>query len=486
MLIHAEWLPLLALGIGSFLVYIVARIVTRRNAVLAVCTSLVYAVALFLMLRMALRPGIWDVATLPPAIFEEALWIEPGAVLISLVSLALGLLVTIYSGRYLALDHRYEFYYPLLLLISAGIVGMVLAIDLFTLYLFTALTSATAYVLVAFRRRTMTSIEAGFKYAIMGGMATVVLLAGIGYYYRETGQLAIAWAGGPHGTWIAVGIGLMLFAYAVKAAVVPAHTWLPDAYGRAPSSVAVLSGMVVEASIYVLLKLGLRLGWPPRQLGWMLLGLGLANMTLGNLMGLMQVYGKRLLGYSSIAQVGYMLLALGVGLVFELPAAIAAGMFLVVVHGIMKALAFLCKGACHFYCDVTRLEQLDGVVHRMPAVTLCFAVALAGLAGIPPLAGFFAKWQVFASLLARPNLATLIATIVLAANILLGLGYYLPMIARFFRPLAGQPRVHVSPWMLAPIIVLTLAMAVLVIYPQPLFELTERTAHVVISWGVPR
>ncbi len=485
MLTHAEWWPILALGGGSFLMYVVARIV-RRNHVLAVCTGLVFSVALFWLLRLAQDVAARGAGSIAPAAPTDALWAEPAALLISSVALVLGLLVTIYSGRYLALDQRYEYYYPLLLLLTAGILGMVLANDLFTLYLFTALTSSSAYVLVAFRRRTMTAIEAGFKYAILGGMATVVLLAGIGHYYRETGSLAMA-AGRPLTLWAAVGIGMMLFAFGVKGAIVPAHTWLPDAHGRAPSSVsALLSGVVIEASVYVVLKLGLRLGLPSAHLGWALIVAGLVNMTLGNLMGLMQVYGKRLLGYSSIAQVGYMLLAFGIGLAFDLPAAIAAGLFLIVAHAAMKGLAFLCKGICHFYCAATRLDELDGMIHRMPLVTICFAIALGSLAGVPPLAGFVGKWQLLASLLAAPSPASVIMTTVFALNVLVSLGYYIPFIGRLFRPSGDQGRVRVSAWMLAPVVLLGAAVVLLGVYPQPLLTLTERAAYIVYAWGVQR
>ena len=107
------------------------------------------------------------------------------------IALGLGLLVAIYSGRYLALDRRYETYYPLLLLLVAGLMGMVLAADLFNLYLFCELMSVAAYVLVAFRRHTDTAIEAGFKYLIMGSVGTIMMLMGISLIYRETGSLAL-------------------------------------------------------------------------------------------------------------------------------------------------------------------------------------------------------------------------------------------------------------------------------------------------------
>ena len=146
-------LPLACLAAGAFAVYLVARLWTNRNNLLA-------------------------------------LRADPGASVVAGVALGLGLLVTVYSGRYLALDRRYETYYPLLLLLVTGLVGMVMAVDLFNLYMFCELMSATAYVLVAFRRHTDTAIEAGFKYLVMGSVGTITILMGISFIYRETGQHA--------------------------------------------------------------------------------------------------------------------------------------------------------------------------------------------------------------------------------------------------------------------------------------------------------
>jgi len=397
----------------------------------------------------------------------------------------LGLLVALYSGRYLALDHRYEYYYPLLLLLSAGLTGMVMAVDLFTLYLFTVLTSAAAYVLVAFRRRTETAIEAGFKYAIMGGTGAILLLAGVGYLYRETGSLALPLNARGIPPWGALGMALVLAGYVIKGAVVPAHTWLPDAHGRAPSSIsAMLSGIVIEVNLYVLVKVGLGIGWPARQLGWLLVGLSLANMTVGNALALMQVYGKRLLGYSSIAQMGYIMMALGLGLAYGQSEALSAGLFLLVGHAAMKGLAFLCKGICHFYCGATLIEELDGIAGRVPVTGACFVVGLAGLAGVPLLAGFVGKWQLVVSALriAGPGVSLVIAVFVL--NSLVSLGYYVPLIGRILKSGEhGGERTRVSLWMLFPTVVLALLVVALGMYPQPVLILTREAASFLLTWG---
>ena len=479
-------MPLLCLGVGAFLIYLISRVITRRNRPLAALTAITYSAALASTLWLAtwVRRGEYP-AWSPTGDCSPVILMEPGALLLTIVSLSLGLLVAIYSGRYLALDRRYEDYYPLLLLLSAGVVGLVMAADLFTLYLFTVLASAAAYVLVAFRRSTETAIEAGFKYLIMGGLGAILILTGVGHVYRATGTLSLPLKAADKGLWSRVGMAFIVGGYAIKSALVPAHTWLPDAHGRAPSSIsALLSGILIEANLYALVKVGLGLGWPPRQLGWLLLALSLLNMIVGNVLALVQDYGKRLLGYSSIAQVGYVMMAFGVGLIYNRPAAMAAGLFLIVAHAAMKGLAFLCKGICHFYCQATLIEDLRGMGRRVPVTSGCFVIALAGLIGIPPLAGFMGKWQILSSMLRNADVIVWAAIAALVLNSLVSLGYYLRLIWLIVSPTnAENDRVHVSNWMLLPIVVLAGLVVFIGVYPGPVLSLADEAGRFLLAWG---
>ncbi|TFG69997.1 MAG: hypothetical protein E4H27_06510, partial [Anaerolineales bacterium] len=232
-------LPLICLVGGAFAVYLTARLVTRQNAVLASLTALVLILSLILVgqldsdTRLAVTNGgpmpAWGNFT-PGAVFLQA---DPGAVLIAEVALGLGIFVALFSGRYLALDKRYETYYPLLLLLMTGIIGMVLAVDLFNLYLFCELMSLCTYVLVAFRRRTDTAIEAGFKYLIMGSVGTITMLFGISYVFRATGSIILPIANCMDTLAGRTGLAFLMVGFGIKSAVVPLHTWLPDAHGRA-------------------------------------------------------------------------------------------------------------------------------------------------------------------------------------------------------------------------------------------------------------
>lgn len=461
--------PILCLGVGAFSIYLVARLVLERNAWLASLTALTFAAALVTTVpvtvatRRARQAGAalpaWGSAGGASVMFRS----DPGALVIIGIALGLGVLTSIYSGRYLSHDRRYDLYYPLLLLMMTGLCGMVLAADLFTLYLFCELMSLAAYTLVAFRRHMRTAIEAGFKYLIMGSVGTLIFLAGMVLVFRERGTIVLPpvapVSGEPLGTWARAGLAFFVVGLGVKSALVPLHTWLPDAHGRAPSSIsALLSGIIIQSAFYALLKTCLGVGMSARALGGMLIVLSTANMTLGNVMALTQTETKRLLGYSTIAQVGYMVLGIGVGLHYGIPEAVQAGFFLLVAHGVMKGVAFLSNGVCYFHRHTTTIGELHGTALRFPLVAVTFSVALGGLAGVPPLAGFISKWFILGEALrpAEPLAYVGLATFLL--NSVLGLGYYLPLTARLFTApdggTEGAPqRIRVSPWMAIPLVV---------------------------------
>jgi proton-translocating NADH-quinone oxidoreductase chain N len=521
-------LPLACLAGGAFAVYLVARLLGALwpaahrdaaagvvNPLLAALTALVFAVALVTWGGLVARtpfdvdPGAepTDAARLlfpawgydrPAGVVLRA---EPGALVLSGIALVLGLLVAVYSGRYLAFDRRHETYYPLLLLLVTGLVGMLLTADLFNLYMCCELMSLAAYALVGFRRRTAAAVEAGFKYLIMGSVGTIVLLMGISFLYRSRGHLALPAVATlsypkPANRWSQVGLACVMVGLAVKSALVPLHTWLPDAHGRAPSSIsALLSGIVIQSTFYAGVKVCLGLGFPARSLGWVLIWLSMVNMLLGNGMALVQESAKRLLAYSTVAQMGYVMLSIGIGMRYGAPEAVAVGFLLLLAHALMKGLAFLCKGACSFYAadspsadahasaegESDEIEDLRGTLRRQPLVAIAFSLALAGLIGVPPLAGFSAKWFMLQQALRTasapkpgvpPPTLIYVGLVVFGFNTVVSLGYFLPMIGAILGPpLLDQPetdhRVRTSAWMVVPLVILALAVIGIGVYPGP-------------------
>ena len=476
-------IPLVCLLAGAFSIYLIARLITPRNEVLALLTTGVFAATLVALMELGRRSNQAQRLGLPGPIWGNrgpngaALHADAGALVISAVAAALGLCVALYCGRYLALDRRYKVTYPLLLLLVAGLLGMVMATDLFGLYLFCELMSVTTYVLVAFRRHTDTAVEAGFKYLIMGSVGTLTLLMGMTLVYRETGSLALQQAIGAPGPWVQTGLACMLAGLGLKSAMVPGHTWLPDAHGRAPSSVsAMLSGIVIQSTFYAWLRVSLGLGFPAERLGTLLMLLSVLNMTVGNCLALVQTNTKRLLAYSTIAQMGYIMFAIGMGLRYDIPGAIQAGFFLMVAHAAMKGLAFLSKGICHFYLHTTLIDELRGTSQRLPLVAAAFTVALVSLAGIPPLAGFAGKWFILAQILQTRDWVTFAGLAVFLANTVLSLAYYLPLIATLFSSpdaVDDVTGIRISGWMAIPVVVLGLLVLAIGLWPGPWMQWTR-------------
>jgi proton-translocating NADH-quinone oxidoreductase chain N len=359
----------------------------------------------------------------------------------------------------------------------------VLAADLFNLYLFIELMSIAAYVLVAFRRHSRRAIEAGFKYLVMGSVGTLLFLAGVALIYTERGTIALPPVSpapaDPLGLWTRAGLAFVLVGLGVKSALVPLHSWLPDAHGRAPSSIsAMLSGIIIQSAFYALLKVSLGTGMSTRALGGVLIAFSVANMTLGNIVALVQSDTKRLLGYSTVAQTGYMMFGIGIGLHYGVPDAVQAGFFLLVAHAVMKGLAFLSQGVHRFYLDTSTVDELRGTVLQLPLIAVTFSVALAGLAGVPPLAGFISKWFILGQVLQQGEPLAYVGLAVFLLNTILALGYYLPLVARLFATpdLAGDreaERIPVSTWVAVPLVAAAALVIVIGLYPGPWWNWLE-------------
>lgn len=482
--------PLICLVAGAFVVYLIARLITARNEILALLTTGVFSATLVTLLKLYQRRSQAQELGLPvpvwgnPGTNGAALHADAGALFIGTVAVGLGICVSLYCGHYLTLDRRYKVTYPLLLLLVAGLMGMVMATDLFGLYLFCELMSVTAYVLVAFRRHTDTAVEAGFKYLIMGSVGTLTLLMGMTLIYRETGSLALQQPIDTPGLWARAGLACVLAGLGLKSAIVPGHTWLPDAHGRAPSSVsAMLSGIVIQSTFYAWLKVSLGLGYPAENLGTLLMLLSVLNMTVGNALALVQTNTKRLLAYSTVAQMGYIMFTIGVGLRYDIPDAIQASFFLMVAHAAMKGLAFLSKGICHFYHHTTLVEELRGTAQRQPLVAATFTIAIIGLAGIPPLAGFAGKWFMLAQILRTGDWVTYIGLAIFLVNTVLSLAYYLPLVAILYsnhNPTEDTARVRISGWMAVPVVILGLLVLAMGLWPGPWIQWT---GHLIRTTG---
>jgi proton-translocating NADH-quinone oxidoreductase chain N len=420
------------------------------------------------------------------------------SLLLSLAVLALGVMVSIFSGPYIGREDGQEKYHALLNAMIGGMLGLVSAADLFNLWVWFETAAVASYMLVAYHSDRPASLEAGVKYLVQNSVGSMLVLIGIGLVFSEAGTLNLAdlrtlAAGGTMARLPLLGAGaLFLVGFGVKIAIVPMHTWLPDAHSQAPSGIsAMLSGVVIETGLVALLR-ALSVvsdvfgGW-----GTLLLVFGAVNMLAGNLLALRQTQVKRLLAFSSLSHVGYMLLGLGFALSFGQAEGAQGSVFHLLTHAAMKGLAFLAAGCLLFALRLSRGDHgpltaadLAGASRRYPVTALALSVALLGLGGLPPLAGFMSKWQIFAAGV-RAGSPIAVALVVFAVlNSLLSLGYYAPLVSTMYRhepsaAVVGGARV--PPAMVVPLVLLALVVVAFGVWPALAGSLTGPAGRVVMD-----
>ncbi len=334
-----------------------------------------------------------------------------------------------------------EKYYALLLLMSAGVLGIGLAQDLFNMYVFFELMSVSAFPLVAFHTGRWGPVRAGIRFAVMSAVGSVTALLGISYIFLYAGTLELAGIGPaleavPPGTAkgiILIAGGLLVAGFGVKAALVPFHTWLPDAHSEAPSGIsAMLSGVVIQAGLIVLVKALMPLsGMETRfTFGLVLAVIAVLTMCTGNLLALRQSDIKRMLACSSIAHMGYILLAFafGVGLSgtgSEL--GFVGGLYHILGHAFMKGGAFLCAGAFIYAAGTKEIDGIRGIGKALPAVGIPFALLILALCGMPPMTGFISEIFICRAGIAS-GAAGMVFVFIMLANIVISLAYYIPLV----------------------------------------------------------
>lgn len=474
---------LLTLGlpvVASPVIYLIGRIATRKYPKvdlarwLALLTLLVDGYFLFIV-------GTEFIQTyheLLIAVGAISLRLDGIALLLAAVVLALGTLVTLFSGPAVARDSGRETYFALLTAMIGAIIGLGAADDLFNLWVWFEAMALCSYVLVAFYRNEAAALEAGVKYLVQSALGTVLVLFAIGLVFANTGSLdldEIRMAAQPSGLMLAAG-ALFIIGFGVKAALVPLHTWLPDAHSQAPSGIsAMLSGVVIEAGLVAMLRALGALHLVTVSWGALLLGFAAANILVGNLMALRQTQVKRLLAYSSLSHMGYILLGVGAAVLTGSEYSAAGGFFHILTHAMMKGLAFLGAGALLYSLhqaagnhDPLVLDDLNGASRKYPLTAFAFSVAVLGLGGLPPLAGFMSKWQIFVGGFQTGNTWIMALVVFAALNSVFSLGYYAPLVNRLYRRQPAEIVEQGKPipvLMSVPMVVLSLGVVVLGFWP---------------------
>jgi multicomponent Na+:H+ antiporter subunit D len=303
------------------------------------------------------------------------------------------------AGRELRIPkERFFLFYALFLLCLAGLLGITITGDLFNIFVFLEISSLSAYALIGLGRDRR-ALTAGFSYLVMGTIGGTFILIGIGLVYQMTGTLNIVDLSqrlppvlGTRTVWMA--FAFLVVGTSIKLAAFPLHQWLPNAYTYGPSVVAsFLSATATKVAYYVLVRLlftvfGFAFVFERVQLSALLLPLSLIAMVVGSLAAIYQTNIKRLLAYSSIAQIGYMTLGLSLANLDGL----TGGLVHLFNHGLIKGGLFLVVACALSRVESPRIESLRGLGKRMPWTMAAFVVGGLGLIGIPGTVGFVSKW----------------------------------------------------------------------------------------------
>ncbi len=302
-------------------------------------------------------------------------------------------IVAIYSINYMTRYTQKWQFFTLFLLMVAGMNGVLITGDMFNLFVFIEIASIASYALVAFGTEKR-ELEASFKYAVMGGLASLLILLGVIFLYSATGTLNMGdmraiLQGSQQPSLIFLVFGLLLAGFGLKAAMVPFHAWLPDAHPSAPAPIsAMLSGVLIKAlGVYAIARVFFTVFGFPHQVSVILLVLSAISMGVGALVALRQWDMKRLLAYSSISQVGYIMLGLGIGT----PLGILGALFHLFNHSMFKSLLFLDSGAVEYATGTRDMKEMGGLSKKMPITGGSTLAGAMSLAGVPPFAGFWSK-----------------------------------------------------------------------------------------------
>jgi multicomponent Na+:H+ antiporter subunit D len=348
-------------------------------------------------LRESLLNGAWHYhlgGWSPPWGIEIV--IDPLSGVVATLVASMAFLGSFYSTPYLVSWSRWRagVFYGVYALLVAGLLGMTVTGDLFNLYVFLEISSLAGYALLS--TGGSRAVVATFRYLLVGTVAASFYLIGVGYLYATTGTLNMADTAArltaPDSPVVVVAACFIVIGLSIKAALFPLHGWLPDAYTYAPGpAIGFIAAVMAKVSAYALYRIlyfVFAADTAPREplllLGWA----SAIAVVAGSLMALAQTDVQRMLAYSSVGQMGYIIMGIAMGT----PLALTGAVLHVVNHAVMKGCLFMAVNAVQWRVGAFRVRDFDGISRRFPVTMGAFTVAALSMIGLPPTAGFFSKY----------------------------------------------------------------------------------------------
>ncbi|HEU4344584.1 MAG TPA: monovalent cation/H+ antiporter subunit D family protein [Candidatus Binatia bacterium] len=366
-------------------------------ALIGGCLSAVFS-ALGLLVVISEGELRYDLGGWAPPIGIEYVLDVLSAFMATVVTLV-GSLVLLYSRRSILQEapERVVPMYALAMLLLAGLSGIIVTADLFNLFVFLEIASLSAYALMAVGDER--GPVAAFRYLILGSIAGSFYVLGVGFLYFSTGSLNMADVAQRlpdlyQSRAVVAAVTLIFIALGLKMALFPLHLWLPDVYSYAPSAIAgLIAPIMTKVAAYAIIRMLLTVFQPPylrdvlpvtSVIAW----LAAAGIVYGSIMAIAQSDFRRMLAYSSISQIGY--IGLGIGLAN--PLGLTGALLHILNHAFMKACLFLVAGCIRFRTGQWEVSQFAGLGRKMPWTMAAFTASALSMVGIPPAAGFFSKW----------------------------------------------------------------------------------------------
>ncbi len=462
-------LPELTLATGAMVLLLVGAFTRKEAANLILWAAvLVLALAGVFVLRSS------GTTTL----FGDSFIVDPFARALKLLTLTGSAVTLIMSLDYWRGEERLKFEFPVLVLLATtGMLMMISANDLIALYVGLELQSLALYVVAAFDRRSARSSEAGLKYFVLGALSSGMLLYGASLIYGFTGSTLftdIAAAVQPSGVNLGLIFGLvfLMTGFAFKISAVPFHMWTPDVYEGAPTPVTAFFAAAPKLAAFALTVRTLFAAFPSVTHEWqqIVTFLAIASMALGSFAAIGQRNIKRLMAYSSIGHMGYALVGLAAGTAEGVQGVIVY----LAIYLAMTLGTFACILAMRRHGRMVEdIDQLAGLSNTSPMMAFLLAMLLFSLAGIPPLAGFFAKFYVFLAAINAGLYALAVIGVLLSV---VGAYYYLRIVKIMYFD-APVERFEPMPGLLAAVLGASgLFILFYFVYPAPLVNVAEAAA----------
>jgi NADH-quinone oxidoreductase subunit N len=403
------------------------------------------------------------------------------------VLLMVSVFVAIASFDFMKGDPNTAPYFGLLILSTLGMIVLAASMDLILLYVGWELMSVPTYALTAIRKKDPNSNEAAMKFFVLSALSSALIVYAISLTFGITGSTNIVEIANSLGTlsidtrsFALIAIVLFVAGFGVKMAVVPFHMWIPDAFEGAPTTVAALLASGAKMAAFAAAFRVFIVGIAAIHVDWYstFAIVAIATMTLGNVAALMQKSFTRLLAYSSIAQAGYVLIALAAPTtVANSPVGLAGGLFHVLNYSIVKTGAFIAAAAVATRLPVNTLDSFNGLGRRMPQTAFNITIFFLALAGVPPLNGFFSKVILFTGAVYSPFSWGSYLAIAALLNSGFSMSYYGWIIKRmYFDDPADssrftEPKAYTSVMWIATLLVFAIG-----IFPDPWIRLVQNVA----------